>query len=97
MSKYISAAYGPPSGLTDAERSLLVYLAVQSAAANFGIGEQDAADLLDAAAARGEMRIRGDQRRSYVIHQGTHEMTVLVCAERAALRRLAHPTGQLDH
>jgi len=98
VSEYVSATYGPPSGLTDRERSLLVYLAVKSVAENRHCSEQAAADLLDDAAGRGDMHIRGDQRRSYVTYgDPAAGGLVLVAAELVVLRQLAHPSGMLDN
>ena len=97
MSRYISAAYGYPSGLTERERQVLIRLAVRSLADNFGGTEQAAAGALDVAAGRGMVAIRGDQRRVQVTWTQDSGTTVLVDAERVALRQVAHPTGQLDN
>lgn len=56
------STYGAPSGLTEQEKSLACYLAVQSLAQNRGISEEEASDLLDEAAGRGEMRLVGDEQ-----------------------------------
>jgi hypothetical protein len=97
MSEYVKARWGSPSGLTDRERSLLCYLAVRSVAENFGISEEEAADHLDEGARREMVHIRGDQRHAMVTFDTDSSFTVLVDAERVALRRVAHPTGQLDN
>lgn len=97
MTRYISAAYGYPSGLTERERFVLIRLAVRSLADNFGETEEIAAGALDVAAGRGMVAIRGDQRRVQVTWTQDSGTTVLVDAERVALRQLAHPTGQLDN
>jgi hypothetical protein len=97
MSEYVKARWGSPSGLTDRERSLLCYLAVRSVAENFGITEEEAADHLDEGGRREMVHIRGDQRHAMVTFDTDSGSTVLVDAERVALRRLAHPTGQLDN
>jgi len=97
MSEYVSATFGPPSGLTDRERSLLCYLAVRSVVENFGITEREAADHLDEGARREMLHIRGDQQHAMVTFDTDSGSTVLVKAERVALRQAAHPTGQLDN
>ena len=97
MSEYVSATYGSPSGLTERERMLLIRLAVKSLADNFGETEETAAAALDVAADRGMVRIVGDQRRVRVTWTQDSGTTVLVDAERVALRQVAHPLGQLDN
>jgi hypothetical protein len=97
VSEYVSATFGAPSGLTDRERSLLCYLAVRSVAENLGISEEEAADHLDEGARREMVHIRGDQQHAMVTFDTDSGSTVLVDAQRVALRRLAHPTGQLDN
>jgi hypothetical protein len=97
MSEYVEARWGSPSGLTDRERSLLCYLAIRSVVENFGISEQEAADHLDEGARREMVHIRGDQQHAMVTFDTDSGSTVLVKAERVALRQVAHPTGQLDN
>ena len=97
MSEHVSATFGPPSGLTDRERSLLMYLAVRSLAENFDETEETAAAALGEAARRDMVHIRGDQQHALVTWEQDSGTTVLVNAERVALRRVAHPTGQLDN
>jgi hypothetical protein len=97
VTKYISTAYGSPSGLTDRERQVLIRLAVRSLADNFGETEEIAAGALDVAAGRGMVHIRGDQRHVQVTWTQDSGTTVLVDASRVALRQVAHPTGQLDN
>jgi hypothetical protein len=97
VSEYVSQRWGAPSGLTDDERLILIRLAVHSVAENFDMSEQEAADALDVAAAREMVHIRGDQRHAIVTIDMDSGSTILVDAERVALRRVAHPTGQLDN
>ena len=97
VSEYVKARWGSPSGLTDRERSLLCYLAVRSVAHNFEMSEQEAADHLDEGARRDMVHIRGDQQHAMVTFDTDSGSTILVDAERVALRRVAHPTGQTDN
>jgi hypothetical protein len=97
MSEYVSATFGSPSGLTDRERSLLMYLAIRSVAYNFDETEDYAAAMLDEGARREMVHIRGDQQHAMVTFDTDSGSTVLVKAERVALRQVAHPTGQLDN
>jgi hypothetical protein len=50
------------SGLSDAERSLLVYITLRHVAAELHISDQEAADLLDSYAETGQSHIVGDRR-----------------------------------
>jgi hypothetical protein len=97
MSGYVKARWGSPSGLTDRERSLLCYLAIKSVCENFGISEEEAADHLDEALGRKMVHIVGDQAHVMVTFDTESGRTILVDAGRVALRRIAHPTGQLDN
>jgi len=84
-SEYVSAAKGPPSGLTDRERSLLLRLGVHNLVRQFGCTDQEAADALDHFAERGEVVTRGDQRDVYLVVCGA----VHIHAERDWLRAAA--------
>jgi|Tabmets5t2r1_1033131.scaffolds.fasta_scaffold96600_1 hypothetical protein len=97
MSEYVKARRGSPSGLTDRERSLLCYLAIRSVVHDFGMPEDHVADMLDEGARRDMVHIRGDQEHVLVTFDTDSGSTVLVNAERVALRQAAHPTGQLDN
>jgi len=97
MSEYVKARWGSPSGLTDRERSLLCYLAIRSVVHNFGMPEDHVAEMLDEGARRDMVHIRGDQEHVLVTFDTDSGSTVLVNAERVALRKAAHPTGQLDN
>jgi hypothetical protein len=74
------------SGLSDAERSLLVYITLRHVAAELHISEQAAADLLDSYAENGESHIVGD-RRVVSMRVDSRE---LVRVDRAWLRAVAH-------
>lgn len=87
-SEYVASATGSPSGLTDRERSLLLWLAVQNLVRQFGCTEQDAADALDHFGDRGEVTIEGDRRDVYLKVVGH----VHIHAERAWLRAMAEGT-----
>ena len=84
-SEYVVDATGSPSGLTDDERSLLTYLAVRHVMRELVIDEQEAADLLDGYAERGDpCRFVGD-RRVVAIVAGDVEV---IRADRAWLRAM---------
>jgi hypothetical protein len=85
-SPYITASYGTPSGLTDPERSLLLYLAIRTIAAQTGADLRTAAEALDRFAAQGRSVIRGDRLDVYLVVAGH----VIVHAERIWLRAMAH-------
>ena len=74
------------SGLTDAERSLLVYVTLRHVAAELHISDQEAADLLDSYAERGVSHIVGDRRVVSMRVDGLE----LVRVDRAWLRAVAH-------
>jgi hypothetical protein len=97
MSEYISAAFGSPSGLTDRERHVLIRLAVKSLADNMSMTEEEAAAMLDEGARREMVHIRGDQQHATVTFETDSGRTVLVDAQRVALRQVAHPTGSTDN
>jgi hypothetical protein len=97
VSEYVSRTWGAPSGLTEQERLVLIRLAVRSIADNFEMSEEEAAAALDVAAEREMVHIRGDQRHAMVTVDMPSGSTILVDAERVALRQVAHPTGQLDN
>ena len=85
-SEYCSSATGPPSGLTDRERSLLMRLAVENLMRQFpGCDELMAAAALDHFAERGESHIRGDQNDVYLVVCGA----VHIHAARDWLRAMA--------
>jgi hypothetical protein len=86
-SEYISAAFGAPSGLTDAERLLLSHLAVATVAGQLGARYEDAAAALKELADRGDVRITGDANDVYLTASG-HS---IVHAERRWLRAHAAP------
>ena len=88
-SEYSASASGSPSGLTDRERSLLLWLAVQNLCRQTGADEQTAADALDHFAARGESVIEGGQRDVYLKVCGH----VHIHAARDWLRAMAHGNG----
>jgi hypothetical protein len=91
MSEYVTETHGSPSGLSDDERSLLCWLAVQNLVRQFGCDEQTAADALDVFTERGEVTIEGDQRNVYLRVVGhTH-----IHCERSWLRWAAFH-GQAD-
>jgi hypothetical protein len=73
------------SGLSDAERSLLVYITLRHVAAELHISDQEAADLLDSYAENGESHIVGD-RRVVSMRVDSRE---LVRVDRAWLRSVA--------
>jgi hypothetical protein len=85
-SEYVTSATGSPSLLTDRERSLLAWLAIQNLCRQFGCDEQTAADALDHFAAEGRSHIRGDQRDVFLV---VDEDKVIVHAARDWLRAMA--------
>jgi hypothetical protein len=85
VSKFVSAVAGAPSNLTDAERAVLLQLAVVNVAALHGISREAAADQLDRAAERGEVLLVGDADHVTVIVAGRE----LVAINREDLRRTA--------
>jgi hypothetical protein len=85
MSEFVSAVAGAPSNLTDAERAVLLQLAVHNAATLDGISQQAAADLLDRAAATGDAHLAGDAEHVTVTVAGR----ALVAISREDLRRAA--------
>jgi hypothetical protein len=91
-SKYVTAASGSPSLLTDRERALLFRLAIDNLCRQFpGATEQDAAAALDHFAALGKSHITGDQRDVYlVVNDHVH-----IHAERDWLRSAAHGSGNV--
>jgi hypothetical protein len=85
-SEYAGAAEGPPSRLTDDERSLLADMALRRVAADLAIDEQEAADLLDGYADRGDpCRFVGDRLEVAIVAGGVE----LVRVDRVMLRALA--------
>jgi hypothetical protein len=85
-SVYAAAAVGIPSQLSDDERSLLAHLALRRVAADLDIDEQEAADLLDGYAERGDpCCFIGDQREVAVVAGGVE----LYRVDRVTLRALA--------
>jgi hypothetical protein len=85
-SEYAGAAGGPPSRLTDDERRLLAVMAMRRVAADLAIDEQEAADLLDGYAERGDpCRYVGDRLEVAVVAAGVE----LVRVDRVTLRALA--------
>jgi hypothetical protein len=74
------------SGLSDAERSLLVYITLRHVAAELHISDQEAADLLDSYAENGESHIVGDR---HVVSMRVDGLE-LVRVDRAWLRAVAH-------
>jgi hypothetical protein len=85
-SEYAATAEGPPSRLTDDERSLLTYMALRWVAAELAIEEQEAADLLDGYADAGDpCRFVGDQREVAIVAGGVE----LIRVDRVTLRALA--------
>jgi hypothetical protein len=87
-SEYVTAATGSPSLLTDRERSLLFWLAIQNLVRQFNCDEQTAADALDHFAARGEVTTEGDQCDVYLKVKGH----VHIHAARDWLRSMAEGT-----
>ena len=88
-SEYVTEASGWPSGLTDAERQVLVAGAVDSVADRLGVDREEAAELLDNTAAEGEVSITGDRRIVGVAINGV----LLFHCRRADLRAHCHPEG----
>jgi hypothetical protein len=85
-SGYAASAMGPPSRLTDDERSLLTYLALRRVADDLAISDQEAADLLDGYADRGDpCQFVGDQLAVAIVAGGVE----LFRADRAWLRAVA--------
>jgi hypothetical protein len=85
-SEYVAAAGGPPSRLTDDERYLLADMALRRVAADLVIDEQEAADLLDGYAERGDpCRLVGDRCEVAVVVGGVE----LVRVDRVMLRAMA--------
>jgi hypothetical protein len=76
---------GDPSGLTDAERLLLLYLGIRTVAAQAGCTPEDAAAALDHFAAQGRSFITGDRFDVYLEVAGH----VIVHAERVWLRAMS--------
>jgi len=85
MSSLITAAIGAASGLTDAERALLLADAVDAVAARDGLSREAAAELLDRATETGDARLVGDAERVTVTVYGEP----VVVMTRAELRELA--------
>jgi hypothetical protein len=84
-SEYAVSAMGHPSRLTDEERSLLTYLALRHVADELAISDQEAADMLDGFADRGDpCQFVGDQRAVAIIAGGVE----LIRADRAWLRAM---------
>jgi hypothetical protein len=82
MSEYAQHVAGVPSRLSDRERSLLLRLAIENLVRQTSATEQEAADVLDEFAERGEVTIEGDARDVYLKVKGhTH-----IHCERAWLR-----------
>jgi hypothetical protein len=89
-SEYVDRGEGPPSGLTDRERWLLMRLAIANLCRQTGCTEEDAAAALGHFADLGESHIVGDRRDVYLVVCGA----VHIHAERAWLRWAAHgPAG----
>jgi hypothetical protein len=85
-SEYAAAAAGPPSRLTDAERRLLATMAMRQVAADLAVDEQEAADLLDGYAERGDpCQFVGDRLEVAIVAGGVE----LVRVDRVMLRALA--------
>lgn len=84
MSEFVRAAAGAPSNLTDAERAVLLQLAVHNAATLDGISRQAAADQLDRAAECGDAHLVGDDEHVTVTVAGR----ALVAITRQSLREL---------
>jgi hypothetical protein len=84
-SEYAASAMGYPSRLTDEERSLLTYLALRHVADELAIDDQEAADMLDGYADRGDpCQFVGDQRAVAIVAGGVE----LIRADRAWLRAM---------
>jgi hypothetical protein len=84
-SEYAAAAMGSPSRLTDDERSLLTYLALRRVADDLAISDQEAADLLDGYADRGDpCQFVGNQLAVAIVAGGVE----LFRADRAWLRAM---------
>jgi hypothetical protein len=90
-SEYTSHVEGPPSGLTDRERSLLMRLAVANLCRQTGCAESTAAEALDHFAELGESHIVGDRLDVYVVVCGA----VHIHAARDWLRWAAHGSGNV--
>jgi hypothetical protein len=60
----------PIPWLTDKQRSLLAWLAIQTVVSQTGWTEQDVADALDDLAGRGEIHLRGDDTNVYLLVAG---------------------------
>jgi hypothetical protein len=88
-SEYVTDASGWPSGLTDAERQVLVAGAVDSVADRLGVDREEAAELLDNTAAEGEVSITGDR---YVVGVAINGVLLFHC-RRVELRAYCHPEG----
>jgi hypothetical protein len=89
-SEYVDRAEGSPSLLTDRERSLLMWLAIDNLCRQFpGCTEQDAAAALDHFAALGKSYIVGDRLDVYVVVNDQ----VHIHAARDWLRWAAHGSG----
>jgi hypothetical protein len=85
-SEYAASSRGCPSQMTDDERSLLAYLALRRVADDLHISDQEAADLLDGYAERGDpCQFVGNQRAVAIIAGGVE----LFRADRAWLRAMA--------
>jgi hypothetical protein len=89
LSQYITAVYGAASGLSDAERRLLLGDAVDAVAHRDGLSHGAAAAQLDQAADRGAVSIEGDAERVAVTVHGQ----AVVAMTRAELRRLVGIAG----
>jgi hypothetical protein len=84
MSTLVTAVYGAASNLTDAERAVLLRSAVANLADSEGIGEQEAAAVLDRAAETGDVHLAGDAHQVEVTVYGQ----AVVEISRADLRAL---------
>jgi hypothetical protein len=85
-SEYAAAAIGVPSRLTDAERRLLATMAMRQVAHDLDVDEQEAADLLEGYADRGDpCRFVGDRLEVAVVAAGVE----LVRVDRVTLRAMA--------
>jgi hypothetical protein len=91
MSEYAHHIAGAPSGLSDAERSMLLRLAMWNLERQTGCSPEQAAQVLDHFAEDGKVTIEGDAKDVYLKVVGhTH-----IHAERAWLRWAAFH-GQAD-
>jgi hypothetical protein len=79
------------SGLNDAERSVLIQLAVEAVAIRDDVPRQDARDLLDQMASHGRAYLVGDDDCAAVLVDGEP----VVALRRASLRDTVDP-GHLD-